>query len=367
MFALLEAAMRPGHTGTTNAELKRAATLLSELVRTEDEDLSSFATRRLPGRSIDEQSLKEARAFAIDVARLVSLQGAPEAAELLSQLRSRLSEGLDALNRDAPREAPIPARQEPSIAPAAMPSAGPFPKPSFAVALSQRPPVGGSEEPFLPKFGTVTAVEFVPNRPTLPFAKGDGRPPPKTGATTEKLPADLHPKARLPETDDDELFISSNMTVMADPDSASKPSLPFAGAPKPAAAAPPSSPEEDDDLFISSNLTAPISSLGPRAAALPFPSTKADAAPASQPAPSALRLPPHLARITIDAHAALYALLQLYPEREPEIFARYGVRDRSERDALDRHWFARCHADPALGAQWTALRDQAIAHYRASR
>jgi hypothetical protein len=76
-------------------------------------------------------------------------------------------------------------------------------------------------------------------------------------------------------------------------------------------------------------------------------------------------LPAHLARIDLEAHAVFTALLLVYPDRQPHIYAQYGVRDPGERDMLDRHWRARLIEQPGMGAQWVQIRDHAVAHYRA--
>jgi hypothetical protein len=108
------------------------------------------------------------------------------------------------------------------------------------------------------------------------------------------------------------------------------------------------------------------SPLGTTAVLRESPLEKRDALPfRGKPGPTDA-LPAHLAKISLEAHALFSALLIVFPERQTQIFAQYGVADATERKLLDRHWFARLTDDQAMGDVWIKRRNQAIAHYRAA-
>lgn len=76
--------------------------------------------------------------------------------------------------------------------------------------------------------------------------------------------------------------------------------------------------------------TVGVSTVAPMAASLPF------AAPP---------LPPGCPELTLPQYASLRVELQVHPEQEPAILARYGTAPAA-RAALDAHWRRRFEADP---------------------
>ncbi len=65
-------------------------------------------------------------------------------------------------------------------------------------------------------------------------------------------------------------------------------------------------------------------------------------------------------RFTMAQYASLLAELQTYPEREPEILARYGLSDREARARLEALWARRLAEEPACKTQL----EQMVATYR---
>ncbi|MFO0611489.1 MAG: hypothetical protein U0414_02790 [Polyangiaceae bacterium] len=417
----LEEAMR-ARAGTSDPDRVRAARRLSELVKTEDADLGRFAKCYLGDRPIGAERLKELRELVIGVARLVSLQGTGEpASDLVSHLRGALLPRLDALEAEAAatqvklqaaREAEKEAAREatrtagvdasvlsanalrgfvgPDVGRAVAPPPPPPAPPPAPPPPAPPPPAfvqheTTEDELLVPQNVTAAALSARMSRPTLPFEAPKSSPP--------RFPLATNRSAASPP-DDDDFLIPRNMTVAATPVSHPRPALPFAGAaappstgrpahernavvpsepivfgppPSPAVPASPPArapiaatpPEDDEELFISSHQTVP---MGHPAGAASLPFTQ-EASTASQ----RFGPPAHLAHIDLEAHAAFVALLEVFPDREADVFARYGLRDRADREALDRHWFARIHEDPQLGEEWRACRDHAIAHYKSAR
>ncbi len=142
------------------------------------------------------------------------------------------------------------------------------------------------------------------------------------------------------------------------------PVMPFgAGSASPVAPGRSAAPPRPDDAVAAT----PRSSHGAPTRANLGQTLDPDAAPVSRGLPFGSALPPHLGHIGVEAYAVFFALMLVYPDRQADIFAQYGLRDRGDKEALDRYWLAKLTEDRALSAQWVMLRDQAVAHYRATR
>jgi hypothetical protein len=57
-------------------------------------------------------------------------------------------------------------------------------------------------------------------------------------------------------------------------------------------------------------------------------------------------------RLPLETYASLCAELSVFPERTPEILAKYGIRDEEARVALDADWKARLSAHPDTCEEW---------------
>lgn len=324
--ALLEAAMKPASVGTNDADRRRAAARLWELVRSDDEHLSSFARRHLPGREFHEQSLQEMRELCVSVARLVSLQGlVPEASMLLGHLRTTLLERLAPMEAEARSVARTPGA-----------GAGPSVEdpPTVVDGTPVRPAI-------VPRVIVPTLDPEGRAFPVPSFALGGSTAMSPAGATIVSPPPSMGPPAE--ETEDGEVSLPGRLTLRADPHRQASTLMPFEEATGAASQFPPA-------VASPSRMPAP-------------PAAHASIAPPPL-APPHSHLPPHLAHVTLEKHAVFFAMNFVFPERQAEIFAQYGVRDQADKNALDRHWLTKLGEDPALAAAWSTLRDQALAHYR---
>lgn len=327
-LAALDAALRVTGASTTDPERRRAASRLAELIRSDDADLSRFASRHLPGHALDDEALRNLRDVAFAFARLVALQGkVPEAATLFAELGSTLQGRIGPLEEEARRPPasasppvrayvdddgtlPMPAPLVLEDGPNLDASGRAFPVPSFALPFAPGAPItmgGGdvdrAEDPFAERV-TLPPDSKVRANPATPFADGPANVPPR-------VPAPVAPQ---------------------------RPSGTLA-----------------DDVGTRRNGTAPDAFRAAPAAALPFKPTHATE-----------RLPAHLAAITLEMYAVLSAMLIAFPARKAEVFARYGVLDDADHALLEGHWRSRLESDPAALAHWRSVRDQALAHYRRS-
>ncbi|MFO0547928.1 MAG: hypothetical protein U0271_06050 [Polyangiaceae bacterium] len=171
-LAKLSEAMRSSGAGTTDAARKRAAAMLSELMRTDDEDLLRFAKRHLAGRAVDEETMKSLRELALGLARLVFVMGKGRGEEeVLQDVRAALLDRLEELESDKPIE---PRAAKPKIAPnaeVALPAPAPVPEaPRPAYAIDNEETIPNAEPP------DATAV----NASGLPFSPSPAAPTPAT-------------------------------------------------------------------------------------------------------------------------------------------------------------------------------------------
>lgn len=397
-LAKLEAAMKP--TGETiDPDRRRAAARLSALLRSDDEALSGFSRRHLPGRRVDDDAVRELRDLAMGVARLVAIAGGgPGVESMVANLRRALLPNLERLEKEAadhvpgayvvaqmPEEAlptsPENADGNGEIAPPAIvplqivPDAqANFPKPSFAQiptnhlreaapapAPAPAPAVQQPRTAEIPAAAMRSVGVSVPAwvaEPTIGSASSPPPPAPTFGASSPTSVAPAPPaRGSLGET----MFSSESSSIAAAP-------------PIQPALAATMTPHQDTALPFASGRFAPpsiASVAGPTSTRAPrrdFGQTlDPDAAPISRSLPFQASLPPHLTHIGVEAYAVFFALTLVFPDRQVEVFAQYGLRDRTDKELLDRHWLAKLSDDRALSAQWVKLRDQAVAHYRGSR
>jgi hypothetical protein len=410
-LAKLEDAMRSVGGTSADPDRRRAARLLADLLQTDDAELQQFAKRQLPGRAVDDASLREARELLLGVARLIATQGSCSGASCaIATIKGDLLARLPELERAAvPSPAtplpavthvPAPAPVVPAPAPALPRPIPPPPEPLSALDAVSRPsPMDPATEVCLHAHGTTAATPFdkrsrgfaataelvaldttsMPSTaaPPLPAAtpfdsrKADrpqaprvvpsatpfDNPPPsiRAPAVEAMAPRDAGSGVNAKEEADDPL----DCTISVGDGAASiRFVLPFA--PRP------SQGSSEDARPSAHTQAAPGADGGPvstRLDSLPFrKSQAASSARATYP-----ELPPHLARLDVVQHATFTALLLVYPDRHPQVYAQYGVRDGAEREALDRHWLSRVGDDTTLRARWIELRDRAIAHYCAQR
>ncbi len=340
-LAKLQTAMGAAGGSSVDPERRRAAALLTDLVRSEDDELQRFAKRRLPGRVVDDAALREARELVLGVARLVAAVGqGPAASDAVAKLKGDLIARLEELERAAAASPP------PDAARPAAPNAVSVPMAPIATIapLEAIAPVA----PFAANAAIAPAAPFAPTAPAAPMAAVAPIAPIAASAPIAAV-APIAPIAPQGTPARDPL--ASTHAFNGDGAKSFARALPFErdGAKPPAVGARPAADG------------APSSPGSPPA--LPFrkpasTGSKAAASPA---------LPPHLARLDLAQHATLTAMLTVHPEHRGEIYARYGLVDEGERQVLERHWLTRLGEDKALGAEWLELRDRAIAHYRAQR
>lgn len=357
VLAKLAAAMT-NVTDTADVERRRAAARLAELVKTDDDQLARFARRHFPGRSVEAETVRDLRDLVVGVARLVAVVGrGPAVDDVVANLRQALMPHIDRLEGLEDEAAPAPDQAvEPTVAPS--PPMRPPDAESHAVAPPAIVPlqvIPDAKANFpKPSFAQVSAKSVVP---APPRQDASARP------TTAEVPAAVM-----------HAHVQAGPAWMASPESAHPQHAHI-----PPIAPPARAPSSVAPMGLPFSTVASVShGVAPSLSPSPIPSRSRDALGQTmdqEAAPVSLRslpfrevgLPPHLAQMSVETYALVFALLHVYPERHSEIFAQYGLRDRADKDALDRHWLSKLTEDAGLSAHWRQLRDQYVAHYRTTR
>lgn len=403
-LAKLEEAMK-AIGGTTDVDRKRAAARLADLVKTDDEDVARFARRHLPGRAVEDDRIRELRDLVVAVARLVALVGrGPAVDDMVANLKRALMPHIDRLEKEAAEWVPGPTVVVRQIEPEAIPTtpqgadAAPvapamvplqvvpdanvsFPKPSFAQVSAKSLAPAPTAQPRRPTTAEVPSAVMRAVAQTGPSWMSNSVDPPAQaqGAAHSVVPPVAHvappafaqhaaggvrgfsssapaERGSLGET---RFAVSEEQSTASIPRNATSTGLPFAAAPSEARSVAPRPPAIHEEPAPAS--VRPRANLGQ--------TLDGDAAPLSrQSLPfREAGLPPHLTQMTVETYALFFALMHVYPERQADILTQYGLRDRADKEALDRHWLSKLTEDPSLSARWRQLRDQYVAHYRATR
>ncbi|MGK3961454.1 hypothetical protein WMF38_51160 [Sorangium sp. So ce118] len=101
-LAKLDQAMRSPRGTSLHPERRRVAARLADLVRCEDDELQAFARRHLPGRAVDEPTLRAAREMVLAIGRVLGPEGeSAEALGVLEDAHRALAERLAEARRAA--------------------------------------------------------------------------------------------------------------------------------------------------------------------------------------------------------------------------------------------------------------------------
>lgn len=361
----LREAMRGQGGSTTDPARRRAAATLSELLRSDDDQLERFAARHLPGGKVDPDTIRALQDLVLGVARLVTMHGRDgvgqtEASALSASVRATLLAGLEALEKApsggasvepagaitaTPVEpagtitAPPPAASPPSVvaipyAPASERGARRYDTPSYALAAASP----GVAAP-------AVSVAPVPEAP-LPAVTS----PVATPSLEEETAVHAVPPSGLalpwptPGSDAVDEEEAMNGTVCDDAPVVG-PATPFVAAPpgmtfsRPAAEPTPARP----GAHLAA--TAPLSRV-PVGSALPFAAASAHAP--AQAHPLALPMP-------LEHYAAFLAELSRNYAEAPGIRARYGIADEVAQRDLGAAFAFAFDRDPVLRATFDEI------------
>lgn len=151
-----------------DADRRRAASRLAELVRAGDADLEAYARRHAPGRAVDPDGLRALRALLLATSRLLDAQGAlPGAAIAAAEAAAKVTALVDALSADLP--------EPPGPAPTATPVAEPAEAPALIAPLPVPPPPVDAPPPVPP---APVGAPLVPIEDPLTITKPPTTAPP---------------------------------------------------------------------------------------------------------------------------------------------------------------------------------------------
>ncbi|WP_437962017.1 hypothetical protein WME76_21765 [Sorangium sp. So ce119] len=327
-LAKLDEAMRPPRASSVDPERRRVAARLADLVRCEDDELPAFARRHLPGRTVEEPALRDARELLLAIGRVLGPEAeSAEALGVLQDVHRALEERLEhARQAAARREAEAASAEEAAAEEAAAEEA--------AAAEASAPALLGSlAETSVPALlGSLAEA----SAPALLGSLAEASAPALLGSLAEtSAPALL---GSLAETSAPALAGSLVET--------SVPALVGSLAPlsRPGGVLP----------FVSAPALAPT----PVTTAAPGVAAPACGEPVS------MRSPPPL---TLNQYAGLVVACELYPAYVESTHARYGVPTPAARAALDAFWAARLATDPALAQRWPELCEAARRYFLESR
>ncbi len=424
-LAKLDEAMRPSLGGSTDPARRRAAQRLAQLARCEDEDLPAFATRHIPGRTVEESGLRAARDLLLAIGGIADMEeGGPDAwaalAEVKRILERRLAEVKEAaLKRKAEAEdagsgkdekvtdvvdvtAPQPGAIEPESVAGLRPGGDISKMPSYLVPLgvASKPPEPLSGIPHAQDPSAPSSRRGGPDAPRLPPCESPFRasnqvatgvhPGDPLGMTVNAVPAP--PKHSLPfqsitsaaaqklgHAEGSPASEDFNPNATIDPERVAPrgPALPFAPSGLPSTQGPrpgvPEPPRLDPRPPVDENrdeMTRLVQiPMGP---VLPFrPSVEGHGArpsspPPVEPAPRAgVAEPLHV--LSLAQYASLCVELAVFPEEAEGIFRRYGLDAGEKRSAIDAAWKERLRNEPAEYEAWQELYRRYHAHWAKQR
>ncbi|WP_437541300.1 hypothetical protein WME97_26675 [Sorangium sp. So ce367] len=145
-LAKLDAAMRRPTGSSVDPDRRRVAARLADLARCEDDELTAFARRHLPGRAADEAALRAAREMLLAIGRVLGPEG--ESAEALVVLKDAHG-ALDERLAEAKRAAAQRAEEEAAAKRAAEEAAATTGAPALVEAQGPLSRLGGGL-PFVP-------------------------------------------------------------------------------------------------------------------------------------------------------------------------------------------------------------------------
>jgi hypothetical protein len=367
-LAGLDEAMRPSRGRSSDPDRRRAAARLAELARCEDDELLAFAKRHLPGRAVDEPSLRAARDMLLALGRVVGPDGSSsvEALEALQDahhalqdahyaLEARLADAQEAMalseaeaaagadTSPAPIERlveSVPVIAAPASVPVPAPAPVPVPMPAL-VGVSPR-----SSDPLAWPVDADATFTLGPGfkRPVLPVLPFVQTPAPPV----EPLPRSEPPASRAE--------LPGSGTVSSGSKRPAKPALPFIQA----AAELPRTSTASSEIERSAQPALPFM----QAASEERASSAAAPSPVSLAGAISMQSPPSL---TLNQYAGLVVACELYPSHVESTHALYGVPTAAARAALDAFWASRFAADPALVEQWWELCAAARRYFLQSR
>jgi hypothetical protein len=329
-LAELQLAMQSPTGAAPDPDRRRAAHRLGELIRSGEDDLERFATRHLPGRAVGAHVLVGARSLASNIERLVALLGrSPEADAAVARFATELESLVPDLEKSAAPIAPPKRPSAPLNETSTVPAFNAGAETALAhearsvIPIAATPFSSGSGAPthsprLEPQPVSVAPPSVAPNSETLEDSGGHA------SSSQQPLGLPFQQRKATPHTTEIPAFTLESSPPIA---------LPFA-----AAKVSPSTKPPGEDSRV-----------------LPFRRTSSP-----QPVP----IPEHLRELDLETYATLRVLLELFPERNAELFKHYGIPDATTRDQLDAQWNLRITHDSALRAEWESTYARTLAHYR---